>query len=163
MVLPLLIAAAVTQAPQYDVFQGMPKDMAEGVRSTVTAMGDGWTPAAQQKVTVGADRLVSWAWPLKGNHGIGLQIYGPDGRFKTRLEDSNIPSAWAVVCSDRYVAGGGNTLRVWDAKRGYRLAAKRTFPDLSQFATLNCQSGILTVTEKKRTTRVLVPSLRPVR
>ena len=55
-----------------------------------------------------------WAWPLKGNHGIGLQISSPDRRFKTRLEDSNIPSERAVVCANRYVVGGGNTLRVWD-------------------------------------------------
>ena len=160
MFLTLLTAAAVAQAPRYDVFLGMPKDMMEGVKITVAAMGDHWTPRASGTTKIGRDTLVMWAWPLKGNHGIGLQIYGPDGKFRTRLEDSNIPSARAVVCNDRYVVGGGNTLRVWDAGRGYGLTAKRTFPGLSQFAALNCESGMLTITEENRRTRVLVPSLK---
>lgn len=40
MFLTLLTAAAVAQAPRYDVFLGMPKDMMEGVKITVAAMGD---------------------------------------------------------------------------------------------------------------------------
>lgn len=161
MFLTLLTAAAVAQAPRYDVFLGMPTGVAQDVRMTMTTMGaDVWTPSVEATSKVGSDTLVMWAWPLKGNHGIGLQIYGPDGKFRTRLEDSNIPSARAVVCNDRYVVGGGNTLRVWDAGRGYGLTAKRTFPGLSQFAALNCESGMLTTTEENRRTRVLVPSLK---
>lgn len=162
MFLTLLTAAAVAQAPRYDVFLGMPKDMMEGVKITVAAMGDHWTPRASGTTKIGRDTLVMWAWPLKGNHGIGLQIYGPDGKFKTRLEDSNIPSARAVVCQDRFVVGGGNTLRVWDAARGYALVTKRTFTKLGQFALPSCQANVLTMLESTELNRWLVPSLRPV-
>lgn len=163
MLLTLLTAAAIAQAPQYDVFLGMPTRVAQDVRMMMTTLGaDVWTPRVEATSRVGSDTLVMWSWPLKGNHGIGLQIYGPNGKFKTRLEDSNIPSTRAVVCGNRYVVGGGNTLRVWEAAQGYKLSAKRTFPGLSQFAVLNCASNLLTVTGEAQVTRIFVPSLKSV-
>lgn len=152
--------------PGTDVFLGLLAQTAQNVRSMVqtmkTVQAQDWTPQVEAAATVGKDTLVMWTWPLKGTHGIGLQVYGPDGGLRTRLEDSEVPSARAVVCGDRYVVGGGNTLRVWDAARDYALVAKRTYPKLGQFAALSCTGGVLNLLEGTRVTRLLVPSLKPV-
>lgn len=166
MLLSLLAAVAVANAPksapQYDVFLGMPQQMAEGVKATTSAMG--WNdPKVADSTRIGPDTLVMWEWNLKGNHGIGLQIYGSDGKFKTRLEDSNFPSARAVVCQNRYVVGGGNTLRVWDAAQGYKLVHKRKIANLSQFATKSCQGHLLVIKDGSAVMRLQVPSLTLVR
>lgn len=169
MVLTLLIALALTSAPKYDVFLGMPEETARGVRSTITAMDLGWTPGVEATAPIGQDTLVMWSWPLKWTHGIGLQIYGADGSFKARLEDSHLPSALATVCEDRYVVGGGNTLRVWDARQNYRLILRKTFPDLSPFARLSCRENVVLAEEStdqkswKPLLRVRVPSLTRLR
>ncbi|MEF2280423.1 hypothetical protein V3W47_19190 [Deinococcus sp. YIM 134068] len=170
--LPTLLAAlALASAPKYDVFLGMPEKTAQAVRGMVQTMktdGADWTPEVETTASVGPDTLVMWSWPLRGNHGIGLQIYGPDGKFKTRLDDSNIPSARAAVCGGRYVVGGGNTLRVWDARQDYRLIFRKTFPNLSPFARLSCPGGTLLIEEQEGTRRqtrlrLMVPTLTPAR
>lgn len=101
MLLTLLAALAAVPAPQYDVFLGMPEKTSAGVRGMIQALGPEWTPSLEATTPVGRDTLVMWSWPMKWTHGIGLQVYGPDGKFKTRLEDSNLPSARATICADR--------------------------------------------------------------
>ncbi|MVN89035.1 hypothetical protein GO986_20040 [Deinococcus sp. HMF7620] len=129
---------------------------------------DGWTPRVEARAPVGQDTLVMWSWPLKGTHGLGVQVYGPDGRFKARLQDSVLPSARVVVCGGRYVVGGGNTLRVWDARQDYRLISRKTFAALGQFAQLRCDGVVLrasevTATGQTQTLRLMVPALTAVR
>lgn len=169
--LALLAALTLASVPQYDVFLGMPTTTARDVKGMVQTMktdGADWTPKIEATASVGPDTLVMWSWPMKGTHGVGLQIYGPDGRFKTRLDDSNIPSARAAVCGGRYVVGGGNTLRVWDARQGYRLIFRKTFPNLSPFARLSCQGATLLAEETDDMGRwkaplwLRVPTLTPL-
>lgn len=166
MLLSLFVALTTAQAPQYNVFMGMPSELARQVKGQIQTMREGqaqdWTPTVQATAPVGTDTLVMWRWPMPFNAGIGLQVYGPDGRFKARLEDSHIPSVRATVCQNRYVVGGGNTLRVWDAARDYKLIAKKTYPQTDQFATLGCDQNLLTKDDDTRLWRFLVPSLRPV-
>lgn len=162
-----LLALAAAPSPPYDVFLGMPEREAQNVKGTIRTLaedGADWTPKVEATATLGKDTLVMWSWPLKGNHGIGLQIYTSGGQFKTRLEDSNLPSARAVTCSGRYVVGGGNTLRVWDARQDYRLIVRKTFPQLGQFAQLRCDGNVLRVEEvtpggQLRTLWLNVPAL----
>lgn len=173
MSLALLAALALASSSKYDVFLGMPEKTAQEVRGMVqtmkTVQGADWTPRVEATTSVSRDTLVMWSWPLKGNHGIGLQLYAPNGQFKTRLEDSNIPAALAAVCGNRYVVGGGNTLRVWDARQNYRLIVRKTFPSLSQFARLSCTRNILTAEEGtsyevgpwRTVLRLKIPSLLP--
>lgn len=166
MLLTLLAALATPQAPQYNVFMGMPSDMARQVNGQVHSMqslqAQDWKPTVEATAPIGKDTLVMWRWPMPFSAGIGLQIYGPDGKFKTRLEDSNIPSARAVVCLDRYVVGGGNTLRVWDAAQNFRLTSRKTFAELGQFSSMGCRGNLLINGQDTRLRRYLVPSLRPV-
>jgi hypothetical protein len=169
MLLTLLAALAAIPAPRYDVFLGMPEKMSAGVRGMIQTLGPEWTPSLEAATPIGRDTLVMWSWPMKWTHGIGLQLYGPDGKLKTRLEDSNIPSARATVCADRYVVGGGNTLRVWDAGQNHRLIFRKTFPQLSPFARLSCQGNMLLAEESidqenwRPVLRVRVPSLALLR
>lgn len=146
MVFSLLAALVLAPSPKYDVFLGMSPETTKSVRGMVEFMrteGADWTPRVEATAPVGRDTLVMWSWPMKGTHGVGLQIYGPDGQFKLRLEDSQMPSARAAVCAGRYVVAGGNTLRVWDAQQKYRLIARKTFVELSQFAELTCGGKVL--------------------
>lgn len=166
MLLALLAALAVSSSPS-DVFLGMPEREAKNVKQTIQFFAEGgadWAPHVEATTPIGQDTLVMWSWPLKGTHGIGLQIYARDGQFKTRLEDSNLPSARAVVCAGRYIVGGGNTLRVWDAQQRYKLIMRKTFPDLSQFAQLRCDGRVVRMEDlasggQLRTLLLNVPAL----
>lgn len=90
---------------------------------------------------LGGNTVVSWTWQVKHNHGLGVQVYGPDGRFVRRLQDSEFPTGQIVICQNRFVVGGGNTLRVWDATQHYKLVTRKTIPDLEQYHTKQCAAG----------------------
>lgn len=161
MLLSLLAATAVAQAPHYDAYLGRPATEIQRLKGYATDYG--FIPRVAETTKIGPDTLVMWSWPMKGNEGFGLQVYGPDGKFKTRLEDSSFPGVKASVCQNRYVVGGGNTLRVWDAAAGYRLVRQRKIANLSQFATKSCQGHLVVIRDGSAVMRLQVPSLTLVR
>lgn len=109
MLLALLTAAALSTPPHYDAFLGLSPEQAQQAKDY--AADYGMTPEIEATTKIGADTLVMWWRPLKGNEGFGLQVYGADGKFKTRLEDSEFPSAKATLCG-RYIVG-----ERWTAER----------------------------------------------
>lgn len=162
----LALAAAVTlaaPAPKYNVRLGLTGAQWQGlVSNTLGHVSQGYV-ITQVLRAVNGDALVRWSstpeLDPRGPNALGLQLYGPGGKFRRWLPDTARIDRNYVLCG-RYLIGGGNTLRVWDTKRNYAVMARSRLPGPFPLARLNCAGNTLILEDSSPHSAQKLPLLR---